>query len=429
MIYFEILEIFRSKMGRRQGPKVNAYLLFMQEQRYIVRGWANKSGAELQKLCDPLWKALSKEEKAVYKEQKKSLKMTRMEQHFQARIPQEAKRVEFEGKMWRVRVARVESPELIWVVPDTSDMAVQKLMLDIEAAPLEVFQVGQLAGGDFSKDGNMYRARMLTGGTLKRRNSLASLFPLAVRVHLASVKGARNTEKNRARMEARLSGGDIAVSLDKRGAATFFKDGHEVVFRRRGAAPSSLSTVSDAEERTILEEMTLEACEGVCDRGTNVDDRLGIGEEIHTLVNGNQTQAEAATRPLGSCAEGTSIGIDVGNISGKDKCYTEEPGDGKLPCEEAPAEEHKGTCARLEDLSEFERKDRFKGKFDARGELASLVVETPAKKKNRKKCGNLGGKSKQGRKKSSSVKVHSSGWKVLIVVLITQIIAHTTDWR
>ena len=259
-------------MGRRQGPKVNAYLLFMQEQRYIVRGWANKSGAELQKLCDPLWKALSKEEKAVYKEQKKSLKMTRMEQHFQARIPQEAKRVEFEGKMWRVRVARVESPELIWVVPDTSDMAVQKLMLDIEAAPLEVFQVGQLAGGDFSKDGNMYRARMLTGGTLKRRNSLASLFPLAVRVHLASVKGARNSEKNRARMEARLSGGDIAVSLDKRGAATFFKDGHEVVFRRRGAAPSSLSTVSDAEERTILDEMSIdEACEGVRDRGTNDD--------------------------------------------------------------------------------------------------------------------------------------------------------------
>ena len=143
----------------------------------------------------------------------------------------------------------------------------------------------------------------------------------------------------------------------------------------------------------------------------------------------NQTQAEAATIPLGSCTEGTSIGIDVGNISGKDKCYTEEPGDGKLPCEEAPAEEHKGTCARIEDLSEFKRKDRFKGKGDVRGELASLVVEISANKKNRKKYGSLGGKGKQGRKKSSSVEVHSSGWKVLIVVLITQIIAHTTDWR
>ena len=38
-------------------------------------------------------------------------------------------------------------------------------------------------------------------------------------------------------------------------------------------------------------------------------------------------------------------------------------------------------------------------------------------------------KGKQGRTKSSSVKVHYSGWKVLCVVLITQIIAHTTDWR
>ena len=100
-----------------------------------------------------------------------------------------------------------------------------------------------------------------------------------------------------------------------------------------------------------------------------------------------------------------------------------------MPCDEAPAEEHKGTCARIEDLSEFKRKDRFKGKGDARGELASLVVEISAKKKNRKKYGSLGVKGKQGRTKSSSVKVHCSGWKVLIVVLTTQIIAHTTDWR
>ena len=119
----------------------------------------------------------------------------------------------------------------------------------------------------------------------------------------------------------------------------------------------------------------------------------------------------------------------MGNISGKDKSYTEEPEDGNLPCEEAPAEEHKGACARIEDLSEFKRKDPFKGKCDAKGELASLVVEQSAKKKNPKKCGSLGVKGKQGRTKSSSVKVHRSGWKVLIVVLITQIIALTTDWR
>ena len=154
-----------------------------------------------------------------------------------------------------------------------------------------------------------------------------------------------------------------------------------------------------------------------------------MGEEVHTLVIENQTQAEAATRPLGSCTEGTSNGIAVGNISGMDLCYTEGPEDGNLPCEEAPAEEYKGTCARIEDLSEVKRKDRFKGKCDARGDLASLVVEQSAKKKNRKKFGSLGVKGKQGRTKSSSVKVHYCGWKVLIVVLYTQIIALTTDWR
>ena len=115
-----------------------AYFLFMQEQRQRVPGWSNRSNAELQRLCDPLWKALSKEEKAVYKEKKRSLRRTERENRLQLRIPQEAKRVEFEGKRWTVRVGRVESPDLIWVVPDISDLAVQRLMSDIAAAPLEV---------------------------------------------------------------------------------------------------------------------------------------------------------------------------------------------------------------------------------------------------------------------------------------------------
>ena len=128
-------------MGRRQGPKVMAYFLFMQEQRQRVPGWANRSNAELQRLCDPLWKALSKEEKAVYKEQKKMLRKTERENRLQVRIPQEAKRVEFEGKRWPVKVGRVESPDLIWVVPNINDLAVQKLMSDIAAAPLEVYTI------------------------------------------------------------------------------------------------------------------------------------------------------------------------------------------------------------------------------------------------------------------------------------------------
>ena len=91
-----------------------------------------------QALCDPLWKRLSPEEKGRYKEMKKSLRKQEREARVMPRIPQGVKRVEFEGRRWRVAVARVESPELIWVVPDTSEPGVQSLMMDLEAAPLQV---------------------------------------------------------------------------------------------------------------------------------------------------------------------------------------------------------------------------------------------------------------------------------------------------
>ena len=91
-----------------------------------------------QALCDPLWKRLSPEEKARYKEMKKSLRKQERETRVMPRIPQGVRRVEFEGRRWRVAVARVESPELIWVVPDPSDPRVQCLMIDLEAAPLQV---------------------------------------------------------------------------------------------------------------------------------------------------------------------------------------------------------------------------------------------------------------------------------------------------
>ena len=103
----------------------------------------------------------------------------------------------------------------------------------------------------------------MPGGNLEKKHSLASLFPLAVRVHLASVKGARNTEKNRARVEARLSGGQLTVCLDKRGAATFFKDGQEVVFRRPGAVAESIQTESDCEETSPEESNIEDDVEGV----------------------------------------------------------------------------------------------------------------------------------------------------------------------
>ena len=37
-----------ARMGRKQGPKVMAYFLFMQEQRLAVPGWQRKGIGELQ---------------------------------------------------------------------------------------------------------------------------------------------------------------------------------------------------------------------------------------------------------------------------------------------------------------------------------------------------------------------------------------------
>ena len=55
-------------------PKVFSYFLFVQDQRKLVPGWANKSNNELQALCDPLWRKLDKTEKEKYKKMKKAYK-------------------------------------------------------------------------------------------------------------------------------------------------------------------------------------------------------------------------------------------------------------------------------------------------------------------------------------------------------------------
>ena len=65
------------------------YFLFLQEKRMTVRGWGNKTIAELQILCDPLWRALSKEEKAKYKHEKKRAKRMELDQAVKERQAQE----------------------------------------------------------------------------------------------------------------------------------------------------------------------------------------------------------------------------------------------------------------------------------------------------------------------------------------------------
>ena len=61
-------------------PKLAGYFLFMQEKKSSVPGWSHMSNSELQRMCDPLWKALSKEEKERYKRMKKDINMKTKEQ-------------------------------------------------------------------------------------------------------------------------------------------------------------------------------------------------------------------------------------------------------------------------------------------------------------------------------------------------------------
>ena len=144
----------------KKTPKVAAYLLFMQEQRVTVPGWINKSNSELQLLCDPFWKRLTEAEKSKYKEMKKSLRRKDREMRVSGRIPQEVKKIEFEGKQWPITVGQVESPDFVWVVPDHSSPEVHKLLVDLGRLPLEVFQVGMLPSASFSSDGKIYRCRV-----------------------------------------------------------------------------------------------------------------------------------------------------------------------------------------------------------------------------------------------------------------------------
>ena len=94
-------------------PKVFSYFLFMQDQRKLVPGWANKSNNELQAqaLCDPLWRKLDKTEKEKYKKMKKAYKE-------KVRLDDEQR---FASVMWvdiktKVVVGQVERPDIVvWV--------------------------------------------------------------------------------------------------------------------------------------------------------------------------------------------------------------------------------------------------------------------------------------------------------------------------
>ena len=153
-------------------PKANPYLLFMQEMRQTRPGWANKGNHELQVLCDPLWRALAREEKDKYKMMKKDFKMADRMKLIEERKAEEAKMKPrsdawlkfFSGDKTRVYVMDVLSISKVRVSPEKEIKKMQKFLSqdDLELVqfnPDMVF-VGLEAIARYSEDNSLYRCRV-----------------------------------------------------------------------------------------------------------------------------------------------------------------------------------------------------------------------------------------------------------------------------
>ena len=137
--------------------KVFSYFLFMQEQRKVVPGWANKSNNELQALCDPLWRKLDKEEKQKYKNMKKA--------HREKERFEDEKRfasiMRTDVKM-KVIVGQVDRPDIVWVTKVKEMEVVQKQLIKIVMVPLQVVKIGTVAACVYKADGEVYRCQVVS---------------------------------------------------------------------------------------------------------------------------------------------------------------------------------------------------------------------------------------------------------------------------
>ena len=150
-------------------------------------------------------------------------------------------------------------------------------------------EVGKLPTADFSSDGKIYRCHVAARSEGREtRPSLVNLAPLAVRVHVSNMDRVSNTEKNRRRVEKRLVGGrgSLSMSLDKTGAATFFKNGQEIVFRKSSEqADKSLSLVEGGRcQQHSSPEETETDTEGALPRDSSVQETETDNEEVSTSL-------------------------------------------------------------------------------------------------------------------------------------------------
>jgi len=232
-------------------PKVFSYFLFMQEQRKLVPGWANKSNNELQALCDPLWRKLDKAEKEKYKNMKKAHKEKERledEKRFASVM-----RVDIKTK---VVVGQVDRPDIVWVtkVKEMEDVQKQLTKSVMVSLPKEEVNVGTVAACKFSGDGEVYRCqvvalqeeedlvmvRYMDFGNMEKvkkselchlPSSLRKMGPVAVRVRVRGMEGVKDNEKNRAKVEKKLGVEELEVSLNREGFATFYDNGKILTFK------------------------------------------------------------------------------------------------------------------------------------------------------------------------------------------------------
>ena len=172
-----------------------------------VRGWGNKTIAELQILCDPLWRALSKEEKAKYKHEKKRAKRMELDRAVKERQAQELmekqatelRRKQAEDlrkkqdlstqalrmargfmllkKKTKIVLLEMITPSLAFVAPEIELDRVQKHLEKTPRTRIEESEVrkGSLGFCSYSKDGLMYRCEVLSSDRKKVNRNFSLL--------------------------------------------------------------------------------------------------------------------------------------------------------------------------------------------------------------------------------------------------------------
>ena len=132
---------------------------------------------------------------------------------------------------------------------------------------MEEVKVGTVASCKFSVDGKVYRCQIITMGEeedfvlvrymdfgnmekVKKTelchllSSLYKMGPVALRVRVGGMKGVKDKEKNRAKVEKKLGVEELEVSLNREGFTTFYDNGKLITFNSRVAKPNMRRGVS-----------------------------------------------------------------------------------------------------------------------------------------------------------------------------------------